>query len=153
LAYYTKAKYSIVIIMAKSDKKAKRDPRVALGRNKRRQGRETRAKILNFLTEQPLTHKELLKKTGLTASALSPHLRELMKNRIIEKTFSADGKKIQYEVLSKHTASEIYIKYIIDMIVFSYGNPLFPETEQRIRDALRDDMEKKGFIKPREGGK
>ena len=62
----------------------KEETRIGLGRRSRDQGKKTRNKILNLINSQSMTHKQLLKQSGITASALSPHLKKLKEKDLIE---------------------------------------------------------------------
>ena len=127
----------------------KKETKLALGRSKRRQGEETRNRILNFLREQRLTHGELKKKAKLSAAALSPHIKKLMSQNLIQKRF-LEGKGVVYEVAAGTRPVKVYIDFVINNIEWSYGASLYPDIEQRVRDALIDDMKRKGFLKKEE---
>ena len=117
------------------------ETRAALGRYARRKGDETRTKILKLLRNQPMTHKQLLLKVGITASALSPHLKTLKEKELIEKV-AKDG-KVLYQTVSKETADEEFVNFIINVIRGLNMGDLYPEYEKIIREALLDDQKKR----------
>jgi len=117
------------------------ETRIALGRYSRRKGKETRTKILTLLKNQPLTHKQLLETVGITASALTPHLKKLKSEGLIEQV-AREG-KVFYQVKSEKTAIEEFVNFIIDIIKGLNMGDLYPEYEEIIREALIADQKKR----------
>ena len=117
------------------------ETRRALGRYARRKGDETMTKILTLLRNQPMNHKQLLKESKITASALSPHLKKLKEKDLIEQVVKDN--KVFYQVVSKKTADEEFVNFIINIIRGLNMGDLYPEYEKIIRDALMADQKKR----------
>jgi len=117
------------------------ESRIALGRYSRRKGKETRTRILTLLKNHPMTHKQLLQEVRITASALSPHLKKLKEEGLIEQVAS-EG-KVFYQVKSEKNAIEEFVNFIIDIIKGLNMGELYPENEKIIREALIADQKKR----------
>jgi predicted ArsR family transcriptional regulator len=122
----------------KRELKAKR----AQGAASRQEGMANRVRIQNKLREKPWSLGKLAKAVGLSKTNTWKHLNKLLEEGFVKKTLSIEG-KVVYEITSKNEALESYVDFTLDAIRFTYGNELYPDIEERIRAALKEDVQRK----------
>ena len=112
------------------------------GRRSKQQRDTNRIRLLNLLRIKPWTLGKLSKEANLSSTNTWKHLKKMLEEGLIKKTLSIDG-KVEYEIKSKNAALENYVDFTLDMIRFTYGNELYPDIEERIRQALKEDVQRR----------